>query len=82
MGISVLPSSVPLAVHVTTNVNHASSNKNTSFCILFLFSTENVIKIFYTLLHMVLLHSTVEGYFYKTFHHILTMAHTAQKYCK
>ena len=44
-GISVLPSSVTLAVHVPTNVNHASSNKNTSFHILLLFSTENVIQI-------------------------------------
>ena len=31
---------------------------------------------------MVLLHGTVEGYFYKTFHHILTMEHTVQKYYK
>jgi hypothetical protein len=73
-GISILPSSVTLAVHVPTNVNHTSSNKNTSFHILFLFSIENVIQIFYTLLHMVLLHGTVEGYFYNTFRHILTMA--------
>jgi len=76
-GISVLPSSITLVVHVPNNVNHASSNKNTRFHILFLFSTEHVI-----LLHMVLLHGTVEGYFYKTFHHILTMEHTAQKYRK
>jgi hypothetical protein len=83
MGISILPTSVTLAVHVPTNVNHASSNKNTSFHILFLFSTERVIPTFSTLLHhMVLLHGNVEGYFYKTFHQILTMVHTAQQYCK
>jgi hypothetical protein len=82
MGISILPTSVTLAVHVPTNANHVSSNKNTSFHILFLFSTEHVIPTFSTILHMVLLHGNVEGYFYKTFHHILTMVHTAQKYCK